>query len=110
MIEFEDFAQIEMATGTVIAAEPNDSARVPAFVLRIDFGAHYGERTSSAQLTDNYTAAGLVGKQVVAVMNFPPRRIAGVKSEVLVLGAPSDEAGVVLLEPTFGVADGTPIA
>lgn len=109
MIEFEDFARVEMATGTVTEARVNDKARQPAYVLRIDFGPEYGERTSSAQLTDNYAAAELVGRQVVAVMNFPAKRIAGVRSEVLVLGAESGRHGVVLLEPTFPVENGTRI-
>ncbi len=109
VIGFDDFQRVEMATGTIIDAYTNSGARKPSYVLRIDFGPHYGERTSSAQLTENYAAADLVGKQIVAVMNFPPRRIAGVKSEVLVLGAESPEHGVVLLEPTFPVGNGTGI-
>lgn len=107
-IDSEDFARVQMCTGTIVAAEPNAKARKPALVLTIDFG-ELGVRTSSAQLTDNYTEDSLVGKQIVAVMNFPPRRIAGIKSEVLVLGAMSPSAGVVLLEPTFPVANGVPI-
>ncbi|MDZ7747873.1 MAG: tRNA-binding protein [Halofilum sp. (in: g-proteobacteria)] len=109
MIEFEDFARVEMATGTVIEARMNEKARQPAYILRIDFGPEYGERTSSAQLTANYSAAELAGRQVVAVMNFPAKRVAGVKSEVLVLGAESDHHGIVLLEPTFPVENGTRI-
>ncbi|MEX1082112.1 MAG: tRNA-binding protein [Halofilum sp. (in: g-proteobacteria)] len=108
MIEFEDFQRIDMATGTIVEARLNDKARAPAYVLRIDFGPA-GEKTSSAQLTANYSPEDLVGKQIVAVMNFPPKRVAGVKSEVLVLGAVSDEHGIVLLEPSFPVADGTAI-
>ncbi len=109
MIDFEDFQRVEMATGTITEARINDQARTPAYILRIDFGAHYGERTSSAQITRNYTARELIGRQVVAVMNFPPKRIAGVNSEVLVLGAESPEHGVVLLEPSFAVGNGCPI-
>lgn len=109
MIEFEDFQRVEMATGTIVEAKPNEKARVPAYILRIDFGASWGEKLSSAQLTGNYSAADLVGRQIVAVMNFPPRRIAGVKSEVLVLGAVSDEHGVVLLHPDFAVENGATI-
>ncbi len=108
MIELEDFQRVEMATGTIIEARPNEKARAPAYLLRIDFGAA-GEKTSSAQLTANYSPEDLVGKQIVAVMNFPPKRVAGVKSEVLVLGAMSEEQGIVLLEPSFPVADGTAI-
>lgn len=110
MIDFEDFQRVEMATGTIVEAWPNEKARAPAYVLRIDFGAHYGERMSSAQITRNYTPDDLVGRQVVAVMNFPPKRVAGVKSEVLVLGATSREHGIVLLEPSFGVENGAVIA
>jgi tRNA-binding protein len=109
MIEFEDFERVQMATGTIVEATFNEKARVPAFSLRIDFGAHWGEKHSSAQLTRNYSAQDLVGRQIVAVMNFPTKRIAGVKSEVLVLGAVSDEHGVVLLRPDFAVENGAGI-
>ena len=109
MIEFEDFQRVEMATGTIVEAKPNEKARVPAYILRIDFGEFWGEKLSSAQLTANYSTEDLVGRQIVAVMNFPPRRIAGVKSEVLVLGAVSDEHGVVLLHPDFAVENGAVI-
>lgn len=109
MIDFADFQRVEMATGTIVEARPNEKARQPSYVLRIDFGPEYGERASSAQLTRNYTPEDLVGRQIVAVMNFPAKRVAGVKSEVLVLGAESPDQGVVLLEPTFPVANGTQI-
>ncbi len=109
MIEFEDFQRVDMATGTIVEVRPNERARAPAYILRIDFGEAYGERMSSAQLTHNYAPEDLVGKQIVAVMNFPPKRIAGIKSEVLVLGAVSDEHGIVLLEPSFPVGNGTAI-
>jgi tRNA-binding protein len=108
-IDFDAFAAVKIHTGTIVTAELNPKARVPAYVLTIDFGA-LGKRTSSAQLTQNYTAEELVGKQIVAVMNFPVKRIAGIKSEVLVLGAVSDHSGVVLLEPSHAVPDGAPIA
>jgi tRNA-binding protein len=109
MIDFEDFQKVEMATGTIVEARVNDKARAPAYILRIDFGPDYGERTSSAQITRNYAADELIGRQVVAVMNFPTKRVAGIKSEVLVLGAESPEHGVVLLEPSFAVDNGCPI-
>lgn len=109
MIELEDFERVAMATGTIVEARTNEKARVPAYILRIDFGESWGERLSSAQLTANYSPDDLVGRQIVAVMNFPPRRIAGVKSEVLVLGAVSGEHGVVLLRPDSAVEDGTSI-
>lgn len=108
MIEWEDFEKVDLRTGTITDAEINPDARKPAYILQIDFGT-LGHRTSSAQLTQNYKPENLVGKQIVAVMNFPPKRIAGVKSEVLVLGVLSGKHGIVLLEPTFQVEDGSPI-
>ena len=108
-ISFDDFLKVQVLTGTIVGARINPKARVPAFVIDIDFGP-YGRRTSSAQLTENYTPDTLIGKQIVAVTNFPPKRIAGVKSEVLILGAVSETRGVVLLEPTFPVEDGVRIA
>jgi len=109
-IEFDDFMKVDIRTGTITAAEPNEKARQPAYTLKIDFGPELGTKTSSAQLTDNYTPEDLIGKQIVAVVNFPVKRIAGVKSEVLVLGAVSDEDHVVLLEPTFHTVDGARIS
>ena len=108
-ISFDDFLKVQIVTGTIIGARANPKARVPAFAVDIDFGP-YGRRSSSAQLTGNYAPDTLVGKQVVAVLNFPPKRIAGVKSEVLILGAMSETRGVVLLEPTFPVENGARIA
>ena len=108
-VTFEEFERIRIHVGTIVDAAPNPKARTPAYVLRIDFGP-LGMRTSSAQITRNYEAEALLGRQVAAVMNFPPKRVAGVKSEVLVLGAVSEEDGVVLLHPTFPVANGSPVA
>ncbi|MEM1269708.1 MAG: tRNA-binding protein [Bacteroidota bacterium] len=102
------FAEIDMRVGTVLGASPNVGARQPAYVLRIDFGP-LGVKTSSAQITEQYTPADLVGMQVVAVVNFPPKTIAGVDSEVLVL-ASVGEAGTVLLTPTQPVPNGSRIA
>ena len=103
MIEFEDFTKVEMRVGRIVEALPFPEARKPSYRLRIDFGPEMGQRVSSAQLTVTYPdPATLVGRQVVAVLNFPPRHIAGLASEVLVLGAmgEADEAGEVwLLEP-----------
>lgn len=107
-IDFADFLKVGIYTGTITAAELNPKAKKPAYKLKIDFGAN-GHNDSSAQLTENYQPAQLIGKQVVAVLNFEPKRIAGVKSEVLVLAAVCDERGTVLLEPTFPVANGTRI-
>lgn len=108
-ITFDEFQRVRIQAGTIVEATPNPRARIPAYVLRIDFGP-LGMRTSSAQLTRNYVPEELVGRQVVAVTNFPPKRIAGVKSEVLVLGTVSEEEGVVLLQPAFPVANGAPVA
>ena len=88
-ISFDDFLKVEIVTGTIVDVRINEKARVPAFVIDVDFGP-YGRKTSSAQLTGNYTPETLKGRQIVAVANFPPKRVAGVKSEVLVLGAVSE--------------------
>ena len=108
-ISFDDFLKVQIITGTIVDVRANAKARVPAFVIDIDFGPH-GRKTSSAQLTGNYAPDTLRGKQIVAVANFPPKRIAGVKSEVLILGAVSETRGIVLLEPTFPVENGAQVA
>ena len=100
MIEFDDFARVEMRVGRIVEALPFPEARNPSYRLRIDFGPDLGVRVSAAQLTRTYPdPAALVGRQVVAVVNFPPRRIAGFASEVLVLGAMGEgpDAGEVWL-------------
>jgi tRNA-binding protein len=98
MIEFDDFARIEMRVGRITEAEPFPEARKPSYRLRIDFGTDVGERVSSAQLTVTYPdPVALVGRQVVAVLNFPPRHIAGFASQVLVLGAMGEDGEVWLL-------------
>jgi tRNA-binding protein len=107
-IEFDDFMKVDMRVGTVTKCEPNLKAKKPAYILTIDFGP-LGIKTSSAQLTRNYTPESLVGKQVIAVVNFPTKRIAGIASEVLVLGAYSAEKDVVLLQPTLNVENGSRI-
>jgi tRNA-binding protein len=100
MIDFEHFMGVEMRVGRILAAEPFPEARKPSYRLRIDFGPDLGERASSAQLTVTYPdPATLVGRQVVALVNVPPRRIAGFSSEVLVLGAMGDDGQVFLLRP-----------
>lgn len=111
MIEFDDFARVDMRVGRVLAAEPFPEARKPAYRLRIDFGPEIGERASSAQLTVAYPdPAVLVGRLVVGVVNFPPRRIAGFRSEVLVLGAMGPGGAVHLLVPDEGSQPGQRIA
>ncbi len=110
-ITFDEFARVDMRVGRILAAEPFPEARKPSYRLRIDFGPELGERTSSAQLTVTYPdPAELVGHQVVAVVNFPPRRIAGFDSEVLVLGAMGDDGNVWLLRPDPAAPEGSRIA
>ncbi len=104
---FEEFAKTDMRVGRIVSVEPFPEARKPSYRLRIDFGAELGERVSSAQLTVTYPdPAVLIGRQVVAVVNFPPRLIAGLASEVLVLGAMGDDGHVYLLEPDPASPDG----
>jgi len=108
MIEFADFMKVDMRIGTVVKAEPFPEARKPAIKLEIDFG-ELGIKQSSAQITKRYEPGQLVGRQVAAVVNFPPLRIAGFKSEVLVLGGMSSDDDVVLLRPDEQIENGTKI-
>jgi tRNA-binding protein len=105
----EGFFQYEIKVGTIVEASVNVKAKKPAFRLMIDFGP-YGLKESSAQITDYYQTQSLVGRQIVAVINFPPRRVASVNSEVLVLGAIEESGAVVLLRPDNPVPNGTSIA
>jgi tRNA-binding protein len=102
----EAFDTLDIRTGTVISAEPLAGARKPAYKLFIDFGTPIGIKQSSVQITVRYTAPSLVGKQVLAIVNFPPKRVAGFQSEVLVLGVPDDAGAVVLVGPDDAVANG----
>ncbi|HEU4585122.1 MAG TPA: tRNA-binding protein [Gemmatimonadaceae bacterium] len=106
MAVFDDFLKLDIRAGVVLDAEPFPEARKPAIKLRIDFGEEIGIKRSSAQITARYTPDELVGRQVVAVVNFPPRRIAGFESEVLVLGAYSEAGEVILLAPDAPVPRG----
>jgi tRNA-binding protein len=105
----EDFQRLDLRVGRVLEVDEFPEARVPAWKLTIDFGAEIGTKRSSAQIT-HYAAEALRGRLVVAVVNFPPRRIAGFSSEVLVLGALDAEKGVVLLRPDDDVELGSQIA
>ena len=107
-IEFEHFLAVDMRVGRVIEVEDFPAARKPAWKLRIDFGDEVGIKRSSAQIT-HYSREELLGSLVVAVVNFPPRQIGPVRSEVLVLGALDEERGVVLLRPDRGAEPGTRI-
>ena len=105
-ISWEHFEKVDVRIGTVVEADPFPEARKPSIKLAVDFGPEVGTRNTSAQLTAHYEPEGLVGRQVVAVVNFPPKRIAGFKSEVLVLGVPDGSGKVVLLSPDHEVPPG----
>ncbi|NIJ36695.1 tRNA-binding protein [Sphingopyxis panaciterrae] len=106
-ITFDDFLRVDIRIGTIIEAEPFPEARKPAFKLKIDFGPAIGVRKSSAQIVDRYTLDELPGRQVAAVVNFPPRQIGKFMSEVLTLGFSDDEGEVILFAPDRSVPDGS---
>lgn len=105
-IAYSDFERVDIRVGTITDAQPFPEARKPAFKLVIDFGPEIGVKRSSAQLTVHYKADQLIGRQVCAVVNFPPRQIGPYMSEVLTLGMPDDDGSVVLVRPDFKVPNG----
>ncbi|MBC7138548.1 MAG: tRNA-binding protein [Defluviimonas sp.] len=105
-IAFDDFMKVDIRVGRITRAEPFPEARKPAIRLWIDFGPGIGEKTSSAQITRHYTPDALIGRQVLAVVNFPPRQIGPMRSEVLTLGVPDADGEVVLIRPDHEVPAG----
>ncbi|MBP0466008.1 tRNA-binding protein [Roseomonas sp. PWR1] len=103
---FDEFDRLDIRVGTIVDAQPFPEARKPSIRLWVDFGGSLGVKRSSAQITVHYAPDRLIGRQVMAVVNFAPRRIAGFESEVLVLGVPDENGAVVLLKPDLRVPDG----
>ena len=106
LISFDDFLKVDIRVGTVVAVEPYPEARRPAYKMSIDFGPELGQRKTSAQVTKHYQPGELVGRQVAAVVNFPPKQIGRFMSQVLVLGFPDADGEVVLIAPDLKVPEG----
>jgi len=109
-ITYEDFKKVKIKLGTILEVKKNEKARKPSYVLKVDFGLETGIKQSSAQITNYYKEEELVGKQVIGVCNFPTKNIAGVVSEVLILGAIEKDGKVVLLHPSQKAENGLEIA
>lgn len=105
-ISWPEFEKIDIRVGTVVSARPNEKARKPAYVLEIDFGPEIGVKTSSAQIVEAYKPEDLAGRQILAIVNFPPRKVADVRSEVLVLGVVQPGTPTILIAPDRRVENG----
>jgi tRNA-binding protein len=106
MVTYQDFIQVDIRIGTIVKALPFPEARKPAYQLLIDFGSELGMKKSSAQITHHYRCEDLIGKQILAVVNFPPKPIGSFRSEVLVLGLSDDQEAIVLVSPDQRVVNG----
>ena len=109
-ITFDDFKKVQIKLGTVVSVSKNEKARKPSLVIKVDFGKEIGIRQSSAQITHYYNEENLKGKQVIGVCNFPEKNIAGIISQVLILGSIDKEGKVILVHPSQKSEDGLPIA
>jgi len=109
-ITYDIFDKVDIRLGTVLSVKKNEKARKPSLILEVDFGKEIGIKQSSAQITHYYNEANLVGKQVIGVCNFPEKNIAGVKSQVLILGSVDKEGKVILVHPSQEAENGLPIA
>lgn len=109
-ISWQDFEQVDLRVGTIVTAEVFEQARRPAYILHIDFGPDIGVLKSSAQITDLYQTDGLVGQQVIGVVNFPPKQIGPIQSQCLITGFPQTDGSVVLIQPERAVENGSKLA
>lgn len=109
-ISWQDFEQVDLRVGTIVTAEVFEEARRPAYILHIDFGPDIGVLKSSAQITDLYQTDGLVGQQVIGVVNFPPKQIGPIQSQCLITGFPQTDGSVVLIQPERAVENGSKLA